>query len=69
MCVIIFIFIMMLFLFIMTQHADFLYLQFILIGLSYGETSTMHSIFVSDNTPIHQQGEAIGLTLRVSHAR
>ena len=46
---------------LLTDNTYFLYLQFAIIGLSYGSACTFHTVLVSDNAPHHQQGEVMGM--------
>jgi DHA1 family tetracycline resistance protein-like MFS transporter len=46
---------------LITTRSVFLYLQFILIGLSYGAASTFNTVLVSDTAANNQQGEVLGV--------
>lgn len=46
---------------LLTYNKNFIYFEFIIIGLSYGAANTLHSVLVSNKAEMNQQGEVMGI--------
>ncbi len=46
---------------LLTQNINYIFVEFTLIGLTYGTAATMHTVLFSDNAHKNHQGEVLGL--------